>query len=96
MFQEIRECLKLDPEHKLCFPLYKKLKKVDKLLLDCEEASQNREFVKCVDKAEAVLKVEQEVTLVVFEARKWLCSCHAKVPSGIFHYTLIIYIYIWK
>ncbi|XP_032511821.2 dnaJ homolog subfamily C member 3 [Danaus plexippus] len=76
--KEIRECLKLDPEHKLCFPLYKKLKKVDKLLLDCEEASQNREFVKCVDKAEAVLKVEQEVTLVVFEARKWLCSCHAK------------------
>jgi DnaJ family protein C protein 3 len=25
--REIRECLKLDPEHKFCFPLYKKLKK---------------------------------------------------------------------
>ena len=25
---EIRECLKLDPEHKDCYPLYKKLKKV--------------------------------------------------------------------
>ncbi|RVE55346.1 hypothetical protein evm_000244 [Chilo suppressalis] len=76
--KEIRECLKLDPEHKKCFPLYKKLKKVDKLLLDCESSSESRDFTGCIASAKKVLQVEEEVTLVVFEARKWLCSCSAK------------------
>lgn len=76
--KEIRECLKLDPEHKLCFPFYKKLKKVDKLLLDCEEQSQARNYLGCVESANKVLRVEDQVTLVVFEARRWLCSCYAK------------------
>ncbi|KAI5638608.1 dnaJ domain-containing protein [Phthorimaea operculella] len=76
--KEIRECLKLDPEHKKCFPFYKKIKKIDKFLLDCEEASEARNFKKCIESANKVLKLEDDVTLVVFEARKWLCSCTSK------------------
>ncbi|XP_052750106.1 dnaJ homolog subfamily C member 3 [Galleria mellonella] len=76
--KEIRECLKLDPEHKKCFPFYKKVKKVDKLLLECEELSEARDFTGCLASANKVLKVEDEVTLVVFEARRWLCSCSVK------------------
>ncbi|XP_049887801.1 dnaJ homolog subfamily C member 3 [Pectinophora gossypiella] len=76
--KEIRECLKLDPEHKQCFPFYKKVKKVDKLLLECEEKSEARDFKGCLESAGKVLKIEDEVTLVVFEARKWLCSCSVK------------------
>lgn len=76
--KEIRECLKLDPEHKKCFPFYKKVKKVDKLLLECEELSEARDYAGCVAAANKVLKIEDEVTLVVFEARKWLCSCLSK------------------
>lgn len=68
----------MDPEHKECFPLYKKLKKVDKLLLQCEERSAARDYLGCVDSAQAVLRAEEEVTLVVFEARRWLCSCLAR------------------
>ena len=33
---EIRECLRLDPEHKHCYPLYKKLKKVARFLTDAQ------------------------------------------------------------
>ncbi|XP_023942422.2 dnaJ homolog subfamily C member 3 [Bicyclus anynana] len=76
--KEIRECLKLDPEHKQCFPLYKKLKKVDKLLLQCEEQAAARDYGGCIASAERVLAAEDEVTLVVYEARKRLCSCYAK------------------
>ncbi|KAG6443974.1 dnaJ homolog subfamily C member 3 [Manduca sexta] len=76
--KEIRECLKLDPEHKKCFPFYKKVKKIDKLLLDCEEKSESRDFLGCIESANKVLRSEDEVTLVVFEARKWLCSCSVK------------------
>ncbi|XP_053600998.1 dnaJ homolog subfamily C member 3 [Plodia interpunctella] len=76
--KEVRECLKLDPEHKECFPFYKKVKKVDKLLLECEEKSEARDFTGCMSSANKVLKIEDEVTLVVYEAKKWLCSCSAK------------------
>ncbi|XP_028167516.1 dnaJ homolog subfamily C member 3 [Ostrinia furnacalis] len=76
--KEIRECLKLDPEHKKCFPFYKKIKKVDKYLLDCEQLSEARDFAGCIASANKVLKAEDDVTLVVFEARKWLCSCSVK------------------
>ncbi|CAG4976823.1 unnamed protein product [Parnassius apollo] len=76
--KEIRECLKLDPEHKKCFPFYKKVKKVDKLLLDCEQYSESREYGRCIESANKLLTVEDEVTLVVFEAKRWLCSCYAK------------------
>ncbi|KAJ0181502.1 hypothetical protein K1T71_003587 [Dendrolimus kikuchii] len=76
--KEVRECLKLDPEHKKCFPFYKKVKKIDKLLLDCEEMSQSRDYVGCIENANKVLKLEDEVTLVVFEAKRWLCSCSVK------------------
>lgn len=82
--QEIRECLKLDPEHKKCFPFYKKVKKVDKLLLECEELSEARDFPGCVAAANKVLRAEDEVTLVVFEARKWLCTCLAKVRTDMY------------
>lgn len=47
--KEIRECLKLDPEHQYCFPLYKKLKKLDKLLQEAESAGEKQEFGECVD-----------------------------------------------
>lgn len=30
--KSIRECLKLDPDHKECFPFYKKVKKIEKFL----------------------------------------------------------------
>ncbi|XP_045502734.1 dnaJ homolog subfamily C member 3 [Colias croceus] len=76
--KEIRECLKLDPEHKQCFPLYKKLKKVDKLVEQCESASAAGDFAGCVRAAGQLLKAETEVSLVVFEARKWLCTCANK------------------
>ncbi|XP_013148655.1 PREDICTED: dnaJ homolog subfamily C member 3 [Papilio polytes] len=76
--KEIRECLKLDPEHKKCFPFYKKVRQVDKLVSTCEQASEARQYARCVDSASKLLKIEDEVTLVVFEANRWLCSCHAK------------------
>ncbi|XP_045542322.1 dnaJ homolog subfamily C member 3 [Papilio machaon] len=76
--KEVRECLKLDPEHKKCFPFYKKVRQVDKLVSGCEEASEARQYSRCIDNANKLLNIEQEVTLVVFEANRWLCHCYSK------------------
>lgn len=54
LFREIRECLKLDPEHKACFPHYKKIKKIDKLMTDSEEAISSKEYKSCNEKAKKV------------------------------------------
>ncbi|KAJ8979522.1 hypothetical protein NQ317_004126 [Molorchus minor] len=42
--KSIRECLKLDPEHKDCFPFYKKIKKIEKFIAEAETALENKKF----------------------------------------------------
>lgn len=74
--REIRECLKLDPEHSDCFPFYKKLKKVAKFLEDAENASESNDLEGCVDKANRVLKLEPAIDNVRVSALRLLCKCH--------------------
>ena len=59
---EIRECLKLDPEHKDCYPFYKKVKKVAKFLTAAQEAQNTQDWQECIDAAKKVLKNEPKVS----------------------------------
>lgn len=54
IYREIRECLRLDPEHKDCFPHYKLVKKVDKLIGDAQEDVNNKDYQACIDSANKV------------------------------------------
>ncbi|XP_014481978.1 PREDICTED: dnaJ homolog subfamily C member 3 [Dinoponera quadriceps] len=74
--KEIRECLKLDPDHKECFPFYKKIRKISKLLQDAEKASEDSRYEECVDSAGRVLKQEPDEQNVRFAAFHLLCKCH--------------------
>ena len=67
-FNYFRECLKLDPEHKDCHPLYKKVKKVVKFLLSAKEASQEQGWEECIDSANKVLKNEPKIDNIRFHA----------------------------
>lgn len=79
---EVRECLKLDPEHKDCYPFYKKLKKVAKFLTASKEASQSESWDECVDSANKVLKNEPTIEMVRFHAHDRLCQCHLKAGDS--------------
>ncbi|EDV49750.1 dnaJ homolog subfamily C member 3 [Drosophila erecta] len=74
--KEIRECLKFDPEHKLCFPFYKKVRKVEKQLVNAEQAREEKQFTECIAAGEAVLRNEPEETRIRYEGHKVLCSCY--------------------
>ncbi|EDW85102.1 uncharacterized protein Dwil_GK14476 [Drosophila willistoni] len=74
--KEIRECLKFDPEHKLCFPFYKKLRKVEKQLVNAEQAREEKQFQDCITAGEAVLKHEPEESMIRYEGHKALCACY--------------------
>jgi len=76
--KEIRECLKLDPEHKDCFPFYKKVKKVEKQLSDAQTHLNEGRFAQCVEAANKALKLEKDVLMIVFSAKQLLCKCHLK------------------
>lgn len=76
--KEIRECLKLDPEHKLCFNHYKKVKKIDKFVGDAEKFREDKNYDECVDTAQKILKNENEVQMIIFTGNQLLCSCSVK------------------
>ncbi|ESO83868.1 hypothetical protein LOTGIDRAFT_151060 [Lottia gigantea] len=75
---QIRECLKLDPDNKQCFPHYKKVKKLVKLMTSAQESINNEEYDKCVKKAEEMLKVESLVHHYVSRAGQHKCKCYSK------------------
>lgn len=45
VYSEVRECLKLDPDHKQCFSHYKQVKKLNKQILSAEELIQHQRCV---------------------------------------------------
>ncbi|KAJ8960369.1 hypothetical protein NQ314_006088 [Rhamnusium bicolor] len=75
--KSIRECLKLDPEHKDCFPFYKKIKKIEKFLVEAETALENKNYQDCIDSANKVLKNEKDTPNIIYEANRILCSCYS-------------------
>jgi len=72
---QVRECLKLDPEHKECFPHYKKVKKVAKLVQELQSNSNENNYQGCVTSAKKVLKADPTVPELMFVAEDKLCHC---------------------
>lgn len=86
--KEVRECLKLDPEHKECFPHYKKVKKVEKALSDARKYLEGEQFEDAIDASERVLTMESEIPMIIFSGKQILCSAHVKAgkyPEAIAH-----------
>ncbi|XP_058061971.1 dnaJ homolog subfamily C member 3 [Anopheles bellator] len=76
--KEIRECLRLDPEHKDCFPFYKKIKKVDKVYADAQHAQEEQRYGDCIAAAEKLVKLEPDVPMIKYNGKQLLCSCLVK------------------
>lgn len=72
---QVRECLKLDPDHKECFPHYKKVKKVAKLVANMQSAANENNYEACASAAKKVLTVDPVVVELVFQANDKLCHC---------------------
>ncbi|XP_070148966.1 dnaJ homolog subfamily C member 3 [Polyergus mexicanus] len=80
--KEIRECLKLDPDHKECFPFYKKIRKIYKLLEDARTALEDtKDYDACINSAERVLKQELNEN-VQFTAYHYLCKCYTGISDA--------------
>ncbi|KAJ8917062.1 hypothetical protein NQ315_012981, partial [Exocentrus adspersus] len=59
--KSIRECLKLDPDHKV----------------DAEVALENKNYAECIECANKVLKNELDTPNIIYESKRILCSCYS-------------------
>jgi len=78
-FSEIRECLKLDADHKSCHDHYKKVKKLSQLLKSVNDLIGESRWDDCISKLVQVRKVESEEPRFVELVNGHLCHCHAQV-----------------
>ncbi|XP_058471353.1 dnaJ homolog subfamily C member 3a [Solea solea] len=72
---EVRECLKLDPDHKQCYSHYKQVKKLNKQIQSAEALIQEQRYEEAVRKYETVMKTEPNVQ--PFSQRSKERICHA-------------------
>uniref|UniRef100_A0A673C6W7 DnaJ homolog subfamily C member 3 n=1 Tax=Sphaeramia orbicularis TaxID=375764 RepID=A0A673C6W7_9TELE len=70
---EVRECLKLDPDHKQCYSHYKLVKKLNKQIQSAEELIQEQRYDDAVSKYEAVMKTEPNVHHYSLLAKQRIC-----------------------
>ncbi|XP_069105211.1 dnaJ homolog subfamily C member 3-like [Argopecten irradians] len=77
----IRECLKLDPDHKECYPHYKKVKKLVKQLQSAQDLRNEKQYEDCIAKAHQILTTEPTVTLYIMKAKSFLCHCHSRAGN---------------
>lgn len=76
---QIRECLKLNPDHKECFPFYKKIKKLAKMRESVNDAILREDWMACLDKGQQVLKAERDVSSIQMDMYRRLCKCNMEL-----------------
>uniref|UniRef100_A0A3P9N1J9 DnaJ homolog subfamily C member 3 n=1 Tax=Poecilia reticulata TaxID=8081 RepID=A0A3P9N1J9_POERE len=79
---EVRECLKLDPDHKQCFSHYKQVKKLNKQIQSAEELIREQRFEEAVSKYEAVMKTEPNVPQFSALAKERICHALSQAQQG--------------
>lgn len=71
--REIRECLKLDQDHKECHEHYKKVKKLVKQLTSAQDKINEGLYSEAIVKLEAALKTESSQSKIVLKILSRLC-----------------------
>ncbi|CAB1328547.1 unnamed protein product [Coregonus sp. 'balchen'] len=80
---EVRECLKLDPDHKQCYSHYKQVKKLNKQIQSAEELIQQQRYGDAVSKYESVMKTEPNVPQYSHHAKERICHCLAQEQQDV-------------
>jgi DnaJ family protein C protein 3 len=92
---QIRECLRLNPDHKLCFPFYKRIKTLAKQREALKKTVEAKKWMECIAKAQEILKLEPDVDNVQLDVFRYTCKCNNKVFAGIMEY-FVLFRSMWK
>ena len=78
----IRECLKLDQDHKGCFAHYKRVKKVAAHVASMNEHAKESKWQECIDSANSALKHESKVNNIVHLIKAKKCHCSSRTNDA--------------
>jgi DnaJ family protein C protein 3 len=83
IFRNIRECLKLDSDHKECHAHYIKVKKLAKQLESIRDAISQSNWNECLDKSNQILKLSSDPSshAFIYRAHSSICTCMSKGKS---------------
>lgn len=73
--------MKLNPDHKDCFPFYKRVKKLVKMRENLVEAAKNSDWMGCLEKGQQILKFEKSVNSIQLDVYRETCKCNREVRS---------------
>lgn len=76
--KEVRECLKLDADHKQCHAHYKIVKKLAQHFKSVSEHINEQKWSECIDRVDQILKVESKVVAFVQKANSHRCHCYSQ------------------
>ncbi|XP_071798592.1 dnaJ homolog subfamily C member 3-like [Asterias amurensis] len=80
---DVRECLKLDQDHKQCLPHYKKLKKLDKQYSQAQEFINGGRYEEAIQKYTKTLDTEPDVPLYKMRSKAKICHCYRKLHKTV-------------
>jgi len=79
--KEIRECLKLDQDHKECHKHYKKVKKLVRFFEHAASWMTHERWDEAIEALKKALKLEPDNHKFVVNAKEKMCACHAKLQN---------------
>lgn len=75
---DIRECLRLDPDIKKCSTYYKMLRKLNKLIERMTKAHDERNYGECVSTAETIKELDRSSMPFYLKCQSFICRCQTK------------------
>lgn len=77
--EEIRSCLRLDPDDKGCRAHYAKVRVLAKAIEDAQNNAQSEKWSKCLPQARRILELEGGNPEYVLQGKVLICRCGARV-----------------
>jgi len=76
--EEVRQCLKLDQEHKQCKAHYKHVKKINKTFMKGKQFMGDSDWTEAIKRFEKVLTMEPNIPNLTVEMKLKICECFMK------------------
>ncbi|VDD76229.1 unnamed protein product [Mesocestoides corti] len=80
--EEVRNCLRLDPDDKDCREHYGKVKKLANLISDAQTSADDEKWEKCLSLSNRILDLEGNNSDYVLQGKTLVCRCGARVQPA--------------
>ncbi len=78
---DVRECLRLDADHKKCSDHYKSLRKLTKFMDKMRKANEEQRWDECISAANSVIAHDRNMHAYKLKGQSFVCSCQSKAKN---------------